>query len=81
MDRPASEEEGAGQIEEWTEFHRVASAPPDQERQVFDLLWYHGLTQDEAAKVLGIGERTLRSLWRDARLQIHRDLGGRLPGI
>jgi RNA polymerase sigma factor (sigma-70 family) len=81
IEKTCSEDDGPSQVAEWTEFHRVAEALPAREREVFDLLWYHGLTQVEAAKTLGIPERTLRSRWHDARLRIYHDLGGRLPGV
>ena len=64
----------------WTEFHQQIEALPDTEREVFDLLWYQGLTQIEAAGVLGVSDRTVKSRWRAARLILHRALGGALPG-
>jgi RNA polymerase sigma-70 factor (ECF subfamily) len=53
---------------------------PDDEREVFDLLWYQGLTQVEAAAVIGVTDRTVKSRWRSARLRLHEALGGQLPG-
>lgn len=63
----------------WTEFHEQVEALPDEERQVFDLLWYQGLSQAEAAAVVGVSERTIKSRWRNARLKLHEALGGQLP--
>jgi RNA polymerase sigma-70 factor (ECF subfamily) len=54
----------------WGEFHEAAGRLGEQERAVFDLLWYHGLSQPEAADVLGIPLRTLQRLWRTARLTL-----------
>lgn len=54
----------------WAEFHEAAGRLNEQERAVFDLLWYHGLSQPEAADVLGIPLRTLQRLWRAARLTL-----------
>jgi RNA polymerase sigma-70 factor (ECF subfamily) len=62
-----------------TEFHERIAALPDQEKEIFDLLWYQGLSQSEAATVLGITERVVRYRWRTARLILHQKLGGRLP--
>ena len=53
---------------------------PDAEREVFDLLWYQGLSQAEAAALLGVTERVVRYRWRSARLKLHEMLGGRMPG-
>jgi RNA polymerase sigma-70 factor (ECF subfamily) len=64
----------------WTEFHEQVAALPDAEREVFDLLWYQGLSQAEAAALLGVTERVVKYRWRLARLRLHERLGGRLPG-
>src|SRR5262245_46424810 len=77
---PADETHEPARLASWTEFHRRIDALPDAEREVFDLLWYHELTQAEAAKVLGTSERVVGSLWRRARYRLHRDLGGAAPG-
>lgn len=55
---------------EWTEFHQQVEALPEQEREVFSLLWYDGLSQEEAAEVLGMSKRTLRRRWQNARYLI-----------
>jgi RNA polymerase sigma-70 factor (ECF subfamily) len=47
-------------IAAWTEFHEQIEALPDEEREVFDLLWYQGLTQAEAAEVLHVTDRTIK---------------------
>src|SRR5262249_33204770 len=36
----------------WGEFHERIAALPDEQREVFDLLWYQGLSQAEAAALL-----------------------------
>ena len=64
----------------WTEFHDQVGALPAEEREVFDLLWYQGLSQAEAAALLGVTERVVKYRWRSARLKLHELLGGRLPG-
>ena len=64
----------------WTEFHTQVEALPDDEREVFDLLWYQELSQAEAAAVVGVSDRTIKSRWRSARLRLHEALGGTLPG-
>ena len=56
----------------WTEFHRQVADLPEEDREVFDLLWYQGLTQAEAAAVLGISERTVSRRWISARLEGQR---------
>lgn len=65
----------------WTEFHRYIDALPDEEREMFDLLWYQGLSQAEAAQVLQISERTIKRRWRSARLKLHDALHGQMPDL
>ncbi|MBL8798147.1 MAG: helix-turn-helix domain-containing protein, partial [Planctomycetia bacterium] len=46
----------------------------------FDLLFYQGLSQAEAAALLNVSERTVKRRWQSARLQLHDALGGEFPG-
>lgn len=66
---------------DWSEFHQQAAALPDQEREVFDLLWYQGLSQAEAAALLGVTERTIKRRWQSVRLKLHEALQGELPPL
>jgi RNA polymerase sigma factor (sigma-70 family) len=59
-------------LAEWTELHERIGALPEKEREVTELLWYHGLTQGDAATILGVSERTVKSRWREARLKLGR---------
>lgn len=67
------------QLARWTAFHSSVQALPDQEREMFDLLWYHGLTQTEAARALNVSERTVQRRWQTARLAVHRALHEEAP--
>ena len=40
----------------------------DEQREVFDLLWYEGLTQPEAATVLGVSLKTVNR-WVNGRTE------------
>lgn len=53
----------AGELDRWTRFHEAADALPEEERELFHLVWYLGLTQPEAARLLGCSERTVRRRW------------------
>lgn len=57
---------------QWTEFHEQVEALPEDEREVFSLLWYEGLPQQEAAQLLGMSERSLRRRWQDARYRLSK---------
>jgi RNA polymerase sigma-70 factor (ECF subfamily) len=66
----------------WTEFHRHVEELPDEERAVFDLVWYQGLTQAEAAVLLGVASITVKRRWASARLLLGKallDLVGEVP--
>jgi RNA polymerase sigma-70 factor (ECF subfamily) len=42
---------------------------------VVGLLWYVGLSQVEAASVLGVSVRTVKRRWQEARIALARALG------
>jgi RNA polymerase sigma-70 factor (ECF subfamily) len=73
-------DEGPETVAEWAEFHRLIEQLPDEEREVFALLWYQGLTQEAAAELLGISLRTLKRRWQAARLTLARLCSGEVPG-
>lgn len=60
----------------WTEFHEAVGALPETEKEVVSLLWYDGLNQSEAARVLGISLATLKRRWVSARLLLKDQLAG-----
>ena len=61
-------------MEDWTAFHEEVEKLPNEEQEVFGLLWYGGLNQADAAKVLGISLATLKRRWQVARLHLHEAL-------
>lgn len=76
---PADETHEPGELAVWSEFHQWVDRLPEEEREVFDLLWYQELTHPEAAAVLGISEATLRRRWLAARQRLHDLLRGQFP--
>jgi RNA polymerase sigma-70 factor (ECF subfamily) len=77
-DQPLQRQPGAADdsdsLEEWARFHEAVAALPDYHRVLFDLLYYQGLTQQEAAEALCLPLRTLRSHWQKAREELGRRL-------
>lgn len=65
-------------LQRWTEFHETAGTLPDEEREVFEMIWYHGLPTIEIADLLGLSMRTVQRRWASARL-LMLDLLGELP--
>ncbi|MCA9078762.1 MAG: sigma-70 family RNA polymerase sigma factor [Planctomycetaceae bacterium] len=63
-----------GQLAEMTELHRLVDELSDESREIFDLLYYHELTQEQAAELLGVSSRQVRRLWRNAQIEIGKRL-------
>ena len=78
---PADVSSGPDRLAAWTEFHQQIDRLPDEERETFDLLWYQGLSQAEAAALLGVAVRTVKRRWQSARLKLHEALHGELPEL
>jgi RNA polymerase sigma-70 factor (ECF subfamily) len=73
---PSSSTLDGEKLRRWTEFHEAVAQLPDDLRSVFDLLWYQGVSQAEAAELLGIAVRTVKLRWMKARLRVQQALGG-----
>ena len=65
----------------WVEFHEQVERLPEEEREVFDLLWYQGLAQTEAATILVVSAKTVKRRWQAACLRLHDSMNGQLPGL
>jgi RNA polymerase sigma-70 factor (ECF subfamily) len=78
---PADTTHDPGPLAAWTDFHNAVESLPAEELDVFDLLFYQGLPQAEAAVVLDVSERTLKRRWQAARLRLVQALGGNMPGL
>lgn len=61
-------------LEKWAEFHHLAENLPEEEKEIVNLLWYQELTQDDAAKLLGISVRTIKRRWQSARIKLFETL-------
>jgi RNA polymerase sigma-70 factor (ECF subfamily) len=66
-------------LERWSAFHAEVDKLPPNEREVISLVFYHGYTQVEIARLLQVTERTVRRYWQAACLRLNTALGGRLP--
>ena len=61
-------------LEQWQDFHEVMEALPEETRRPIELVWYTGLTQDEAARILNVSRRTLIRRLNRARIQLKERL-------
>lgn len=71
----------AAQSEEWLRLHEAVEGLPEDEREVTELLWFHGLTHVEAALILDVAERTVDRRWQRARLKLYQVLKGSDAGV
>ena len=70
-------DEVAANLVAWTAFHDQVEDLPEEEREVFDLLWYLGLPQAEAAQLLGVSERTVTAALGFGATAGSRDAGSK----
>jgi RNA polymerase sigma-70 factor (ECF subfamily) len=68
-------------LERWCQFHEAIERLPVAERQVMDLVFYHGWSQQRIAELFRVDERTVRRRWRHACDRIARELGGQFPSL
>jgi RNA polymerase sigma factor (sigma-70 family) len=54
--------------------HSIAQALPEGELEVVDLIFYQGLTQLQAASVIGVDVRTVQRRWQNARRKLGKSL-------
>lgn len=73
---PADTTWGPENLARWSEFHAAADQLPEPEKTVFDLLYYHELTQIEAAQVMDVSDRQIRRYWLSARRRLNFMLEG-----
>jgi RNA polymerase sigma-70 factor (ECF subfamily) len=73
---PAGPDEGPLRLALWTEFHRRIGELPEEERVLFDLLYYQGLSQPAAARLLGVPLTNLKRRWKDVRLRFAAEADG-----
>ena len=67
------------EVDAWTRFHDVAGRLDEDERELFNLVWYLGLRQEDAARVLGCSVRTVARRWELTKKHLLAGLGGQEP--
>jgi RNA polymerase sigma-70 factor (ECF subfamily) len=66
-------------LEDWTAFHEAVDRLPEGERDVFQLVWYSGLTQQETADTIGVSLPTVQRRWYAAQVSLYRALQDKTP--
>ena len=73
--------ETPAQLSRWCELHEAIESLPGEQRETVELLFYNGLSQDQAAQLMGVGVRTIKRYWRSAKLALFEKLGDQLPDM
>lgn len=64
-------------LTEWEDFHSYVEKLPENQKEVVNLLFYEGLSQEEASEVLGVSLSTIKRRWQEARVRLHETLRDR----
>jgi RNA polymerase sigma-70 factor (ECF subfamily) len=67
------------QLALWHEVHTRIDGLPDDDRRLFDLIYYQGVSQPEAAVLLQIPLRTLKRNWQAVRVRLMLLFGNQTP--
>lgn len=59
---------------EMAAFHESVEKLDEAQREVFDLIFYQGMTQTEVAALIGVSDRTVKRRFRDAKLSLNEML-------
>lgn len=62
-------------LQKWTEFHEHVDQLPDDEKEVFDLIYYQGLSITQVALLVEVSDRTVKRRWRSAKLALVKSVG------
>jgi len=73
---PAEQTEGHEELERWCAFHQEVEKLPVEVRQVVELIYYHGWSQAEVAKLFGVTVRTVQRRWQEALLKLREVMRG-----
>jgi RNA polymerase sigma factor (sigma-70 family) len=66
-------------LAKWGALHEYIANLPADERQLWHLRYYQGLTHEESAALLGMSLRTLQRRWHDALIKCRIRLGDDWP--
>ena len=64
-----------GQLAQWQDLHAKIEALSEESREMFDLLWYNELPQEQVAELVGVSVRQVKRRWRNAKLELIEQFG------
>jgi RNA polymerase sigma-70 factor (ECF subfamily) len=68
-------------LQDWSAFHEAIDRLPDEEQEVFTLIWYGGLMRKDVASLLRIADKTVLRRFNRARLLLQEELGPDAPAV
>ena len=68
-------------LEAWGRFWLAVVKLPEEQREVFDLIWINELSQYETAKQLGLKRDRVKDLWRSIKIKIAEECVEVLPHL
>lgn len=80
LEEAEAESSEPSSLAQWSEFHQAIERLPEEHRQLFDLIFYQGLSQTEVALLLNLCTRTVMRRWQRARIELNDLLKGDPPG-
>ncbi len=78
---PPADHPAQQNLDDWCAFHSAVDTLPDEERAVFEPVFYHDITQRELAEQLGVSAKTVQRRYRNACVHLYERLEAKLPGI
>jgi RNA polymerase sigma factor (sigma-70 family) len=80
VDEAADRAESLDQLARWSRLHESADLLPQDEKELFHLVWYLGANQEEAARMLDCSVRTVKRRWESVKRSLAESLEGEKPG-
>lgn len=66
-------------LESWTRLHDAVAALSDDDRELFDLVWFMGASQNDIASLTDSSPRTVRRRWNEIKRRLVAALDGDVP--
>jgi RNA polymerase sigma factor (sigma-70 family) len=80
VDEAADDEANSlDQLARWARLHESADGLPEDEKELFHLVWYLGTKQEEAARMLDCSVRTIKRRWENVKRLLAESLGDERP--
>lgn len=65
------------ELEKWTLFHEAVENLPPEEREVVNLIYYHGWKRGAVAELFGLSTRTIQRRWESALVRLRSAIKNR----